>query len=180
MSFCFLTPSLHSLLWLCTCTQCFDGVKDYVTVSQLNQLFGMHKVDHSTTATVQSFQAIVTDPVLSNHMSQCDPAQSLSAEVCVPRLSSIINICIKLYGEKWYCLFKADVLVCMEMILDLDKAACILSFFFHPTLPLLLSSLLLFFLCLRCLQYLGWEEQASGAQAGFRALVPRHHGSWGY
>ncbi|XP_060718483.1 pleckstrin homology-like domain family B member 1 isoform X3 [Tachysurus vachellii] len=71
--------------------------EDYVTVSQLNQLFGMHKVDHSTTATVQSFQAIVSDPVLSNHMSQCDPAQSLSAEAernkpLLPRLDL----------ERWY------------------------------------------------------------------------------
>ncbi|XP_047665282.1 pleckstrin homology-like domain family B member 1 isoform X7 [Tachysurus fulvidraco] len=71
--------------------------EDYVTVSQLNQLFGMHKVDHSTSATVQSFQAIVADPVLSNHMSQCDPAQSLSAEAernkpLVPRLDL----------ERWY------------------------------------------------------------------------------
>lgn len=71
-----------------------------MTVSQMNQLFGTHKVDPSTTAPVQSFQAIVADPVLSSHMSQCDPAQSLSAEVCVPRgflsiicLSSIIKMC---------------------------------------------------------------------------------------
>lgn len=150
MSFCFLTPSSHSLLCLCTCTRCFDGVKDYVTVSQLNQLFGMHKVDPSTTAPVQSFQAIVADPVLSSHTSQSDPSQSLSAEVCVPHgfLSSILNISTKSYGEKWYCLFKADILLCMEMIWDLDKAACILSYFFHLPLPLLLSSLLLFFLAL--------------------------------
>ncbi|XP_058239420.1 pleckstrin homology-like domain family B member 1 isoform X2 [Hemibagrus wyckioides] len=71
--------------------------EDYVTVSQLNQLFGMHKVDPYTTAPVQSFQDIVADPVLSSHTSQSHPSQSLSAEAernkpLVPRLDL----------ERWY------------------------------------------------------------------------------
>lgn len=61
-----------------------------MTVSQLNQLFGMHKIDPSTTAPVQSFQALVADPVLTSHMSQCDPAQSLSTEVCVPHFCLVL------------------------------------------------------------------------------------------
>ncbi|XP_017315964.1 pleckstrin homology-like domain family B member 1 isoform X3 [Ictalurus punctatus] len=71
--------------------------EEYVTVSQLNQLFGMHKVEPSTTAPVQSFQAIVADPGLSSHMSQCDPAQSLSAEA--ERNKSLVS---RLDLECWY------------------------------------------------------------------------------
>ncbi|XP_053086536.1 pleckstrin homology-like domain family B member 1 isoform X5 [Pangasianodon hypophthalmus] len=71
--------------------------EEYVTVSQLNQLFGMHKVDHSTTAPVQSFQAIVADPVLSSHTSQCDPAESLSAEA--ERNKPLVS---RLDLERWY------------------------------------------------------------------------------
>ncbi|KAI2664690.1 Pleckstrin homology-like domain family B member 1 [Labeo rohita] len=70
--------------------------EEYVTVSQLNQLFGMPKVDPSPTSSVQSFQAIVADPV---HSSQCGSSQSLPVETqpawsrpSIPRLDS----------ERWY------------------------------------------------------------------------------
>ncbi|XP_016380247.1 pleckstrin homology-like domain family B member 1 isoform X7 [Sinocyclocheilus rhinocerous] len=73
--------------------------EEYVTVSQLNQLFGMPKVDPSPTSSVQSFQAIVADPVHSSHTSQCGSSQSLPVETqpawsrpSVPRLDS----------ERWY------------------------------------------------------------------------------
>ncbi|XP_046695015.1 pleckstrin homology-like domain family B member 1 isoform X2 [Silurus meridionalis] len=74
-----------------------DTPCEYVTVSQLNQLFGMHMVDPSTTAPVQSFQAIVADPVLSSHMSQCDAAQSLSTEA--ERNRPLVS---RLDLERWY------------------------------------------------------------------------------
>ncbi|XP_042580001.1 pleckstrin homology-like domain family B member 1 isoform X5 [Cyprinus carpio] len=73
--------------------------EEYVTVSQLNQLFGMPKVDPSPTSSVQSFQAIVADPVHSSHTSQCGSSQSLPVETqpawsrpSIPRLDS----------ERWY------------------------------------------------------------------------------
>ncbi|XP_016327817.1 pleckstrin homology-like domain family B member 1 isoform X2 [Sinocyclocheilus anshuiensis] len=73
--------------------------EEYVTVSQLNQLFGMPKVDPSPTSSVQSFQAIVADPVHSSHTSQCGSSQSLPVETqpawirpSIPRLDS----------EHWY------------------------------------------------------------------------------
>ncbi|XP_039515178.1 pleckstrin homology-like domain family B member 1 isoform X3 [Pimephales promelas] len=73
--------------------------EEYVTVGQLNQLFGMPKVDPSPTSSIQSFQAIVADPVHSSHTSQCGSSQSLPAETqpawsrpSIPRLDS----------ERWY------------------------------------------------------------------------------
>ncbi|XP_051959094.1 pleckstrin homology-like domain family B member 1 isoform X2 [Xyrauchen texanus] len=73
--------------------------EEYVTVSQLNQLFGMPKVDLSPTTTVQSFQATVADPVHSSYTSQCGSFQSLLVETqpswsrsSIPRLDS----------ERWY------------------------------------------------------------------------------
>ncbi|XP_059406731.1 pleckstrin homology-like domain family B member 1 isoform X4 [Carassius carassius] len=73
--------------------------EEYVTVSQLNQLFGMPKVDPSPTSPVQSFQAIVADPVNSSHTYQCGSSQSLPVETqpawtrpSIPRLDS----------ERWY------------------------------------------------------------------------------
>uniref|UniRef100_A0A8C2A2V8 Pleckstrin homology-like domain family B member 1 n=1 Tax=Cyprinus carpio TaxID=7962 RepID=A0A8C2A2V8_CYPCA len=73
--------------------------EEYVTVSQLNQLFGMPKVDPSPTSSGQSFQAIVADPVHSSHTSQCGSSQSLPVETqpawsrpSIPRLDS----------ERWY------------------------------------------------------------------------------
>ncbi|XP_051526267.1 pleckstrin homology-like domain family B member 1 isoform X2 [Myxocyprinus asiaticus] len=73
--------------------------EEYVTVSQLNQLFGMPKVDPSPTSSVQSFQATVADPVHSSYTSQCGTSQSLLVETqpawsksSIPRLDS----------ERWY------------------------------------------------------------------------------
>ncbi|KAK7164554.1 hypothetical protein R3I94_003066 [Phoxinus phoxinus] len=73
--------------------------EEYVTVSQLNQLFGMPKVDPSPTSSVQSFQAIVADPVHFSHTSQSGSSQSLPVETqpawsrpSIPRLDS----------ERWY------------------------------------------------------------------------------
>ncbi|KAM9441251.1 pleckstrin homology-like domain family B member 1 isoform 2-T2 [Clarias gariepinus] len=69
--------------------------EEYVTISQLNQLFGKHMVDPSTSIPIHSFQAIVADPV--SHMSQCDPGQSLSAEAEKNRpLVSRLDL------ERWY------------------------------------------------------------------------------
>lgn len=71
-----------------------DCIKEYVTVSQLNQLFGMPKVDPSPTSSVQSFQAIVADPVHSSHTSQCGSSQSLPVEVCVISWCRCVHDCI--------------------------------------------------------------------------------------
>ncbi|KAL1275176.1 hypothetical protein QQF64_027990, partial [Cirrhinus molitorella] len=60
--------------------------EEYVTVSQLNQLFGMPKVDPSPTSSVQSFQAIVADP------AQSLPVEPAWSRPSVPRLDS----------ERWY------------------------------------------------------------------------------
>ncbi|XP_062844476.1 pleckstrin homology-like domain family B member 1 isoform X3 [Trichomycterus rosablanca] len=67
--------------------------EEYVTVSQLNQIFGMPKVDPSTMTPIQSFQALGADPALSSNMSQCDPAQE--AERCRP-LPPRLDL------ERWY------------------------------------------------------------------------------
>ncbi|XP_058631941.1 pleckstrin homology-like domain family B member 1 isoform X9 [Onychostoma macrolepis] len=76
-----------------------NSKEEYVTVGQLNQLFGMPKVDPSPTSSVQSFQAIVADPVHSSHASKCGSSQSLPVETqpawsrpSIPRLDS----------ERWY------------------------------------------------------------------------------
>ncbi|XP_057209746.1 pleckstrin homology-like domain family B member 1 isoform X3 [Triplophysa rosa] len=73
--------------------------EEYVTVSQLNQLFGMPTVDPSPTSSVQSFQAIVADPVVSSRTSQWGSSQPLPIETqpawsrpSIPRLDS----------ERWY------------------------------------------------------------------------------
>ncbi|XP_056601600.1 pleckstrin homology-like domain family B member 1 isoform X3 [Triplophysa dalaica] len=73
--------------------------EEYVTVSQLNQLFRMPTVDPSPTSPVQSFQAIVADPVVFRHTSQCGSSQPLPIETqpawskpSIPRLDS----------ERWY------------------------------------------------------------------------------
>lgn len=86
VSLCFCIPTMPSLYLLCVCMcgPCSDGVKEYVTVSQLNQLFGMPTVDPSPTSPVQSFQAIVADPVVFRHTSQCGSSQPLTIEVCAP------------------------------------------------------------------------------------------------
>ncbi|XP_051970201.1 pleckstrin homology-like domain family B member 1 isoform X3 [Xyrauchen texanus] len=73
--------------------------EEYVTVNQLNQLFGMPRVDPSPSSSVQSLQAIVTDPFHFSHTSQCGSSQSLPVETqhawsrpSIPRLDS----------ERWY------------------------------------------------------------------------------
>ncbi|KAI4890579.1 hypothetical protein NFI96_016200 [Prochilodus magdalenae] len=55
--------------------------EEYVTVSQLNQIFGVPKADVSPTSPVQSFQAIVADPTLSSHITDCGSVQSPSDEM---------------------------------------------------------------------------------------------------
>ncbi|TRY83957.1 hypothetical protein DNTS_006534 [Danionella cerebrum] len=73
--------------------------EEYVTVSQLNQLFGMPKVDPSPTASVHSFQVNVADPAHSSNVSKCGSSQSLPVETrptwtrpSIPNLDS----------ERWY------------------------------------------------------------------------------
>uniref|UniRef100_A0A8C1TNG5 Pleckstrin homology-like domain family B member 1 n=1 Tax=Cyprinus carpio TaxID=7962 RepID=A0A8C1TNG5_CYPCA len=73
--------------------------EEYVTVSQLNQLFGMPKVAPSPTSSVQSFQAIVADPVHSSHTSQCGSSQSLPVETQPAWIRPSIP---KLDSERWY------------------------------------------------------------------------------
>ncbi|XP_036436365.1 pleckstrin homology-like domain family B member 1 isoform X6 [Colossoma macropomum] len=73
--------------------------EEYVTVSQLNQIFGMPKADPSPTAPVQSFQAIVADPAFCSHISECGPVQSPSAETQAERSRPLAP---RLDLERWY------------------------------------------------------------------------------
>ncbi|KAJ8276649.1 hypothetical protein COCON_G00084010 [Conger conger] len=54
--------------------------EEYVTVSQLNQIFGMPKVDPSPTSPVQSFQSVVADSAFSCHTTPHGSSLSLSVE----------------------------------------------------------------------------------------------------
>ncbi|XP_035289148.1 pleckstrin homology-like domain family B member 1 isoform X17 [Anguilla anguilla] len=54
--------------------------EEYVTVSQLNQIFGMPKVDPSPTSPVQSFQSVVADSTFSCHTTPHGSSLSLSVE----------------------------------------------------------------------------------------------------
>ncbi|KAJ8347779.1 hypothetical protein SKAU_G00263680 [Synaphobranchus kaupii] len=62
--------------------------EEYVTVSQLNQIFGMPKVDPSPTSPVQSFQSVVADSAFSCHTTPHGSSLSLSVEVFRTRLGS--------------------------------------------------------------------------------------------
>lgn len=96
LCFCIPTmPSLHSVcMFVFVCWEYSDRVKEYVTVSQLNQLFGMPKVDSSPSSSVQSFQAIVADPVMSSHTSQCGSSQLLPVEVCGPIFPGVFGFIV--------------------------------------------------------------------------------------
>ncbi|XP_022523398.2 pleckstrin homology-like domain family B member 1 isoform X3 [Astyanax mexicanus] len=73
--------------------------EDYVTVSQLNQIFGMHKADPSQADPAQSFQAFVVDPSISSLTSECEPVQSFSDETQAERSRPQP---LRLDLERWY------------------------------------------------------------------------------
>ncbi|XP_061073142.1 pleckstrin homology-like domain family B member 1 isoform X2 [Conger conger] len=62
--------------------------EDYVTVSQLNQIFGMPKVDSSPTSPVQSFQSVISDSAFSCHTPPHGTSLSPSAEVYRSKMDS--------------------------------------------------------------------------------------------
>ncbi|XP_076867925.1 pleckstrin homology-like domain family B member 1 isoform X4 [Brachyhypopomus gauderio] len=73
--------------------------QEYVTVSQLSQIFGMAKVDASPPSPSQPFQALVADPALSSHTSQCDSTHSSPVEAQAERIRPPAA---RLDLERWY------------------------------------------------------------------------------
>ncbi|XP_026854237.2 pleckstrin homology-like domain family B member 1 isoform X3 [Electrophorus electricus] len=73
--------------------------EEYVTVSQLNQIFGMPKVDPSPPSPGKSFQALVADPALPSHSSQCDSTQPSPVEAQAERSRPLAA---RLDLERWY------------------------------------------------------------------------------
>ncbi|KAJ8397186.1 hypothetical protein AAFF_G00440200 [Aldrovandia affinis] len=71
--------------------------RDYVTVGQLNQIFGMPKVDDSPTSPVQSFQSVISDSAFSCHTPPQGSSLSLSVE---PERSRPPILPLDL--ERWY------------------------------------------------------------------------------
>jgi len=109
LALCFSKPKMPTLhfmfVFVCDGAEC---IKEYVTVGQLNQLFGMPKVDPSPTSSIQSFQAIVADPVHSSHTSQCGSSQSLPAEVCVISWCRCVHDCIY-HSTHWLVHVKSEL-----------------------------------------------------------------------
>ncbi|XP_048839311.1 pleckstrin homology-like domain family B member 1 isoform X6 [Brienomyrus brachyistius] len=54
--------------------------EDYITLSQVNQIFGMPKVDPSPTSPVQSFHSVVAEPAFSCYTTPRGSSLSLSTE----------------------------------------------------------------------------------------------------
>lgn len=59
------------------------GSQDYVTVGQLNQIYGMPKVDSSPTSPAQLRQPTLTEPAFSCLPSPHGSSLSLCFEVCL-------------------------------------------------------------------------------------------------
>ncbi len=89
-----LSPPL-SLPLLCVCVSVVSFGKEYVTVGQLNQMYGMPKVESSPTSPLhQSLQSGAVDPAFSCFPSLHGSSLSLSAEVCAVVLPNILFCCI--------------------------------------------------------------------------------------
>lgn len=58
------------------------SVKEYITVSQLSQIFGMQRVNSSSSSSTPSFQLASSESSFSSHSTACGPSSYLSAKVC--------------------------------------------------------------------------------------------------
>ncbi|XP_035808696.2 pleckstrin homology-like domain family B member 1 isoform X2 [Amphiprion ocellaris] len=54
--------------------------EDYITVSQLSQIFGMQRVDSSSSTSLPSFQLASSESAFSYHSTACGPSSFLSAQ----------------------------------------------------------------------------------------------------
>ncbi|GAA6085583.1 pleckstrin homology-like domain family B member 1 isoform X7 [Tachysurus ichikawai] len=70
------------------CTYVSAGFQDYDTVGQLNQIYGMPKVDSSPTSPAQLRHPTSTDPAFSCLPSPHGSSLSLCFEVCLSSSSS--------------------------------------------------------------------------------------------
>ena len=66
---------LH-VVFFCIC------VKEYVTVSQLSQIFGMQRVNPSSSSSTPSFQLASSESAFSCRSTACGPSSFFSAQVC--------------------------------------------------------------------------------------------------
>ncbi|KAG5284102.1 hypothetical protein AALO_G00022990 [Alosa alosa] len=57
-----------------------DSPREYITVGQLNELYGMPKVDPSPTSPIQSFQQLVPEPPPTSYRSLYGSSRSLASE----------------------------------------------------------------------------------------------------
>ncbi|XP_069572522.1 pleckstrin homology-like domain family B member 1 isoform X1 [Brachyistius frenatus] len=73
--------------------------EDYITVSQLSQIFGMQRVDHSSSSSLPSFQLASSETAFSSHSSACGPSSFPSAQSQV-ELSR--NALPPINLERWY------------------------------------------------------------------------------
>ncbi|XP_067112756.1 pleckstrin homology-like domain family B member 1 isoform X2 [Osmerus mordax] len=73
--------------------------QEYITVSQLSQIFGMQKVEPSPASSIQSFQLALSDPSYSCHSTPSGPSRPLSVE-SQPDWNRPDNSSLSL--ERWY------------------------------------------------------------------------------
>ncbi|CAJ1064097.1 pleckstrin homology-like domain family B member 1 isoform X4 [Xyrichtys novacula] len=73
--------------------------EDYITVSQLSQIFGMQRLDPSSSSSTPSFQLASSQSTFSCHSAACGPPSFLSAK-SQPELSR--NVIPPLNLERWY------------------------------------------------------------------------------
>ncbi|XP_070773172.1 pleckstrin homology-like domain family B member 1 [Enoplosus armatus] len=73
--------------------------EEYITVSQLSHIFGMQRVDASSSSSIPSFQLASSESAFSYHSAACDPSSFLSAQ-SQPELSR--NAMPPINLERWY------------------------------------------------------------------------------
>ncbi|XP_034406510.1 pleckstrin homology-like domain family B member 1 isoform X1 [Cyclopterus lumpus] len=73
--------------------------EEYITVSQLSQIFGMQRVDSSSSSSIPSFQLASSESTFSCHSAACGPSSFLSAQ-SQPELSG--NAMPPINLERWY------------------------------------------------------------------------------
>nr|XP_019940902.1 PREDICTED: pleckstrin homology-like domain family B member 1 isoform X5 [Paralichthys olivaceus] len=73
--------------------------EEYITVSQLSQIFGMQRLNPSSSASIPSFHLASSESVFSCHSAACGPSSFLSAQ-SQPELSR--NAMPPINLERWY------------------------------------------------------------------------------
>ncbi|XP_038565095.1 pleckstrin homology-like domain family B member 1 isoform X2 [Micropterus salmoides] len=73
--------------------------EEYITVSQLSQIFGMQRIDASSSYSIPSFHLASSESAFSYHSTACDPSPFLSAQ-SQPELSR--NAMPPINLERWY------------------------------------------------------------------------------